>query len=148
MTEPVSAGGFAGFRDANGEVWIGRSSFEKLMPHHFGRLTESQKSGCECVTCLNGEYMMADYVSWQKTSRRKQQTYINGLSEKLKSGNLSQPEQVAIAEEYETAREDLKQFLEGSFKWEDINWLPKCTKLQDMVNNEMTCQLIKKEEKL
>ena len=91
--------------------------------------------------------MVADYVSWQKTFRRKQQTYINGLSEQLKSGNLSQPEQVAITEEYETAREDLKQFLEGSFKLEEDNWLPKYTKLQDLVNNEMTCQLIKQLKK-
>ena len=92
--------------------------------------------------------MMADHVSWQKTSRRKQHTYINELSEKLKSGDLSQPEQVAITEECETAREDLKQFLEGSFKLEEDNWLPKYTKLQDLVNQEMTCQLIKQEEKL
>jgi hypothetical protein len=57
--QPQAQGGFPGFRDKNGEVWIGRSSFDKCIPGYFSRLTDSQKRGCECTSCLNGEFMMA-----------------------------------------------------------------------------------------
>jgi hypothetical protein len=39
--QPPAQGGFPGFRDKNGEVWIGRSSFEKCIPGYFSRLTDS-----------------------------------------------------------------------------------------------------------
>ena len=47
---------------------------------------------------------------------RRQVTYIDGLTETLKSGNLSQSQQVAVAGEVESLEKDLKAFLEGSFQ--------------------------------
>jgi hypothetical protein len=142
--QPPEQGGFPGFRDKNGEVWIGRSSFEKCIPGYFGRLTESHKRGCECISCLNGEYMMADYVNWQKFSRRHQEKLIGELEDWIKENPKHEHLQKKRRELGEAKRElqtflkdVFKEYLPGRFSPE-----PKYTKLEDLVNNEMCCGLI------
>ena len=91
---------------------------------------------------------MEDYVAWQRRSMRRQVTHIDGLTDSLKSGNLSQSQQVAVAGEVELLENDLKAFLEGSFQSVEGKLIPKYTKLEHLVNKEMTCALIKEDSKL
>ena len=70
--------------------------------------------------------MMEDCIFWQqKCSRRHQVAYIKKLTVALESRNLSQPRQVAVAEELESVKSDLVAFLDGSFQSVEGNLIPK-----------------------
>jgi hypothetical protein len=74
--QPVADGGFPGLRDEYGELKFHRTVFEELIPDHFGRRTDSHKRSCMCTTCLNGDMLMRDYVSWQKFAKKTLETQI------------------------------------------------------------------------
>ena len=142
--QPVSEGGFDGFRDQNGKVWVGRTSFEKCTPDYFGRLTQSHKRGCECRDCLNGEYMMSDYVNWQKFSRRHQEKNIASLRAWIRD-NPNHVDIVSKRRELGTRLRDLSDYLKDVFIETDAGTHssePRYTKLTDLVNKEMCCGLV------
>jgi hypothetical protein len=58
-------GGFAGFRDENGDIFLSQSSFENLLPENVRRMTKSQMQMCGCEICINEHNMHKSLIEWQ-----------------------------------------------------------------------------------
>ena len=51
-TRPVDNGGFAGARNADGDIVMCETVLRNLLPKHLRRMTDSQKQMCGCEDCI------------------------------------------------------------------------------------------------
>ena len=63
-TKEPSKGGFAGFRDKDGNIICKQITMERMMPHYFSRLTENHREDCICTDCQNGGFCHTDIKKW------------------------------------------------------------------------------------
>jgi hypothetical protein len=63
--KPESEGGFPGFRDENGNIFISYSSFERMLPKNIRQMTETHKAMCGCELCIGKRNIHKSLIEWQ-----------------------------------------------------------------------------------
>ena len=114
--KPVDAGGFAGFRDVDGNVFISRSSFRKLMPHNVKRMTSAQKSMCGCDVCIDARLMHQALKEWRVVQAKYLDKQLADCEQKIAAG--TDPD-IWNAEKLASITDQRDKFLEATFNSKD-----------------------------
>ncbi len=98
-TRPVVDGGFAGFRDTDGNICVSQSTMERMMPYNYSRLKESHKASCMCSDCMDAQYQHEGLMGW----RNCKLTHLEKRVEKNKS--WLEKNQLKLGEAYKKVKE-------------------------------------------
>jgi hypothetical protein len=94
--KPVAEGGFAGFCDDDGNIFLSRSSFEKLLPANIRHMTESQKQMCGCKLCIDAHNMHAALMEWRKAKLKRYEELTGPLSNLDRDGDAFKSTQASM----------------------------------------------------
>jgi len=152
-TQDPSKGGFAGFRDKDGNIICKQVTMEQMMPHFFSRLTDNHREDCVCTDCQNGDICHQDLWKWAGNFKKGLDDLIAEQKEWLDNNpspisNLT--EEYRIREEVKERHRDMCKLVKG-FTQDSLKRAPdgkmdkialKWDSTAEILQKELTCQSV------
>ena len=118
-TRRVEDGGFAGFRDADGNICVSQSTMERMMPYNYSRLKESHKASCMCSDCMDVQYHHEDLMGWRNCKLKKLESNIERSKRWLDNNQLKSREAYQrVKKQLADAKKELAEFKKDVFYYD------------------------------
>ena len=95
--KPVEEGGWDLMLNEIGEPTMGESTFGKMMPKEFRKLTQNHAQDCVCVNCQDAKFCMMDLMAYNRKRVQKLQQCISSLEQEIANVNVSSNRISAVA---------------------------------------------------